>query len=94
MNSENDMSQPDLDLHTNVARLNERVSHHADLHVEHRDAIRGLVSTMASREGWFKGIGTIVTIAAVASAVVTIHASLAKATPAQPAAPAAQKASP
>ena len=73
------MSQPDLELHTSVACLKEKVAQHADLHVEHRDAIRSLVQSMASREGWFKGIGTVVAIASVASAAVGIHSSLARA---------------
>lgn len=92
------MDPTDIGLHTDVASLKERVSHHADLHVEHRDAIRTLVATMASREGWFKGIGTVVAIASVASAVVSVHSSLAKAStpPAQPPAASAaqQKAAP
>lgn len=90
------MSQPDIELHTTVARLNERVSHHADLHVEHRDAIKALVATMSSREGWFKGIGTIVTVVTVASAAANLYAATSRVAQhiAAPAPVAAQKVGP
>lgn len=88
------MSQPDLELHTSVACLKQQVAQHAEFHVEHRDAIHSLVASMSSREGWFKGIGTIVTVVTVASAAANLYAATSRVAQHATAPVATQKASP